>query len=142
MTIVTVPTAPVASRADIMEVEDYLKGEPGQFELELKHHFTEGMYAREAYLPAGTRAVGKIHKHAHFTIILSGSVRVWSEFGTVDIIAPCTFHTPAGTKRVVYAYEDTVWTTVHLNSSNTEELTQLEEELIAPSYASLLEENT
>ena len=40
----------------------------------------------------------------------------------------------AGTKRALYAKTDLVWTTVHLNPTNTEDIGELEEEIIAKSY--------
>jgi hypothetical protein len=45
----------------------------------------------------------------------------------------------AGTKRALYTLEDTVWTTVHLNPSNTRDIDQLVAEITAPTYADLEE---
>ena len=39
-----------------------------------------------------------------------------------------------GTKRALYAKTELVWTTVHLNPTNTQDLEELEEEIIAPTY--------
>ena len=40
----------------------------------------------------------------------------------------------AGTKRAVYAHEDTVWTTIHANSTNETDLDNLEDFIIAKNY--------
>jgi hypothetical protein len=39
---------------------------------------------------------------------------------------------PAGTKRVVLAHEDTVWVTVHINADNGTDLKKIEDEVIMP----------
>jgi hypothetical protein len=49
-----------------------------------------------------------------------------------------TFISAPGTKRVVYAVEDTVWTTVHV--SNETDLDKLETQLIAPTFEALAAE--
>ena len=136
LTTVTTP-----SRENILDLQAAMLQAPGQVEFPVKHHFSDGIYAREAFLQAGIRVIGKIHKHGHLNIISSGSVKVWSEFGVEEIKAPHTFRSEPGIKRVIVAYEDTVWTTIHLNPSNTQDLSKLEEEIIAPSYDNLLEEH-
>ena len=40
----------------------------------------------------------------------------------------------AGTKRALYAETDLVWTTIHANPTNTEDLEELEKDIIAPTY--------
>ena len=40
----------------------------------------------------------------------------------------------AGTKRALYAETDLTWITVHANPTNTEDLKELEENIIAPTY--------
>jgi hypothetical protein len=65
-------------------------------------------------------------------------VTVFTEFGQKHLIAPCTFVSEIGLKRAVYAEEDTLWTTVHLTEFGKEDdLVQIENEVIAPSYNEL-----
>ena len=45
------------------------------------HFFAPGMYLRELTVPAGMLIVGKIHRHAHFLMVLAGRAEVVSEFG-------------------------------------------------------------
>ena len=47
-----------------------------QAELETRHYFADGMYARVLLRHAGTLIVGKIHKREHFYIITKGRVLV------------------------------------------------------------------
>lgn len=98
----------------------------------LRHHFAPGMYGREILLPKGVLVVGKIHKHAHLNMIMSGSVAVATEEGVHHYRGPVVLVSQAGTKRVVYALEDTIWVTVHL--TNSQDLAVIEEEIIAKSY--------
>lgn len=112
--------------------------------VEVVHHFAPGQYAREFRLaarPFGDErqsiCVGKLHRHAHVSVISKGRCTVYTESGVEEIEAPYTFVATPGTKRVVLIHEDLVWTTLHSNPSNTRDFAQLEAEIIAPSYAAL-----
>lgn len=99
----------------------------------LKHSFAPGVYVREIFIPAGTFIVGKIHKHEHPNFLMSGEVSYLTEFGEVERIkAPKSMMSPAGTKRVVYAHQDTTWVTVHITDKT--DLKEIEEEIIATDY--------
>lgn len=105
--------------------------------LQTIHHFSEGIYARELRIPAGTVLTGKIHKTRHLNIISAGRIRVWSETeGVKHIEAPHTFVAEAGTRRLGYAETDTVWTCVHATTET--DLNKLEIELIEPHENPLL----
>lgn len=82
-------------------------------ELPVTHHFSPGVYARELFIPKGTVLTGKIHKYAQLNIMSAGDLSVLTEDGIVRVQAPFTIVSPAGTKRIAYAHEDTVWTTIH-----------------------------
>lgn len=105
-------------------------------QVELKHTFAPGVYAREVFLPKGIVVVGKIHKHEHLNFISKGKVTVFTEAGGEEVLeAPLTMVSPAGTKRLVIAHEDTIWTTVHLTSET--DLDRIEDVTIAKNYAEL-----
>jgi len=101
----------------------------------LTHIFAPGMYGRQIFVPADTLVVAKIHRHAHLVIVMKGRGLVATEEGPKHYEGPSMFVSKAGTKRVVYVQEDTVWATVHL--TNETDLDKIEDELIAPDYASL-----
>lgn len=104
----------------------------------LTHTFADGIYIREIFLPKGTLATGKIHKHCHPSFLLSGDVSVVTEQGGFErLIAPLSMISPAGTKRIVYANEDSVWITVHCNPDNLRDIEQLEDLIIAKNYDEL-----
>lgn len=126
------------SRALVMEVERRLSEHPdavfGDSDMcPLKHTFAPGVYVREIEIPAKTIVVGKIHKHEHPNFLMKGRVSVFTESGGVEELeAPLSMISPAGTKRVVYAHEDTVWITVHVTES--QDLEEIEEQVIAKTY--------
>jgi len=129
-----------AMRAAILEVQPRLRAHPdavGQEAFALHHHFAPGTYAREIELPAGSLVVGRIHRHAHVNVISKGYVLVATPDGAEELRAPKTFISAPGTKRVVYAVEDTVWTTVHLNEAEERDPDKLVETLTAPTFEAL-----
>lgn len=104
-------------------------------ECPLTHMFAPGAYARTIFIPKDTLVVGKIHKHAHLNMLMAGRVIVATEEGPKALVAPQVLVSKAGTKRVVYTYSDTIWTTVHLTEKT--DLDEIEEEIIAKDYAAL-----
>lgn len=107
---------------ELMEkMKDKVKSLDNQLDLPVTHHRVEGskdhvcngVYARELFIPAGTVAVGAIHKYPQLNIMASGVVDIATTEGIFRIKAPYTTVAPAGVQRVVYAIEDTVWITIH-----------------------------
>jgi hypothetical protein len=105
-----------------------------QIEVPVTHYFSTGVYAREIFIPKGSLIVGKIHKYDQINIISKGDISVVSEQGPIRIKAPYTIVSPAGTKRIAYVNEDTVWTTIHPNPKDEKDLDKLEDTLIAKSF--------
>ncbi len=98
----------------------------------LRHFFVEGIYAREFTIKKGQLIIGKIHKTKHINIISVGDISVKTPFGIMRYKAPATFISPIGTQRVVFAHEDTIWTTIH--PATGQDLDNIEDEVIAKSY--------
>ena len=102
-------------------------------ECPLTHKFADGVYVREIFIPKGMLVVGKLHKHSHPNFLLKGDVTVITEGkGKERLKAPLSIISEAGTKRVVYAHEDTVWVTVHVTEET--DLVKIEDHVIAKSY--------
>ena len=99
----------------------------------LTHTFADNVYSREILLPAGSIVIGKIHRHGHINVITKGRVSVLTEFGEDEFVAPYTFVSKPGTKRVVYAHEDTSWITFHGTKHTDPE--RAEEEIICKNFA-------
>jgi hypothetical protein len=134
---------PAQIRSKILGLQEAMHADP-RFDKEckdfpVKHFKAPGMIGRQMLIPKGSVIVGKIHKHAHLNQISYGHVRVLTEFGQMEIEGPHTFTSEPGTKRVVVALQDTLWTTFHLNPNDYDpesetEMQKLEDEIIAKSY--------
>lgn len=95
-----------------------------------RHFSTLGIYVRVLRMKAGLRVVGKRHAQEHVCVISCGRATVMTEEGRQEIVGPCEFISPAGTKRVVWVHEDMVWTTIHRTDKTT--MAEIEADLIIP----------
>lgn len=100
--------------------------------IEITHHFSKDVYAREMFMPKGTLLVGKIHKFKNLNIMSQGDVAILSIDGVMRVRAPYTFVASPGAKRVFYAHEDTVWTCIH--GTEDKDLEKIEDMFIAKDY--------
>jgi hypothetical protein len=106
--------------------------ESGEFkkgDFPLKHIFTDGLYAREITMYAESRLTSMIHLTDHQFIVSKGRVLVYNGGEEIEIVAPYHGITKAGTRRVLYAIEDTIWTTFHANPNN-ETVEQIQDRII------------
>ena len=109
------------------------------------HRFTDGMYIREIFMPAGSLITSKVHKTEHPYIVSYGKVAVSIDGDDWDeITAPYTGITKPGTRRILYIIEDCIWTTFHrvddmkseyndLNDDEKENIVkEIEEKILEP----------
>ena len=115
-----------------VDYETVVKGDSEVFPL--KHTFTDGVYIRQMSMRKDSAVIGKIHKHRHVWFLLTGHISVVDENNSVEHLAPCYVEAPAGSKRIIYAHEDSIWGNVHANPTNTEDLEELEDLIIAKDY--------
>lgn len=108
-----------------------------QLEMRLNHHFAPGIYVRELVIPAGAVVVGKLHATEHLSIMSKGKLNVATEEGCRTLEAPCVFVAPRGTKRAVFALEETIFINVHPNPTNETDLEKLESIFIIPEKITL-----
>lgn len=99
-----------------------------QVELPTRHLFADGLYCRELFRPKDTLIVGKVHRKEHLYIVLSGEVTVVGDGKRERIKAPRILVSAPGTKRAVYAHEDSICATVHHTFET--DLEAIEQELI------------
>ena len=123
----------VGTRDKVFEIEALMKDMP-QLELKVVHYFSKGVYARELHIPAGTVLVGEIHKFRNLNILSCGRIQVSTEDGIIEVEAPFTVVSPAGTKRIARALTDCVWTTIH--GTDETDLNSIEKTFIAKSEGS------
>lgn len=113
-----VPMDPATVRDRVESLLAEMREHGLKAELPLTHLHTDGLYARELTLPKGTFAIGEIQKFPHVSVISKGEISMLNENGGVTRVkAPCTIVSKPGVRKVGFAHEDTVWTTVH-NMSN------------------------
>ena len=91
-----------------------------------KHSFANGIYVREMGMKKGQIGFSAIHKHSYAFFLLSGTLASSKEDGVEEFVAPCYIISPRGSKRIVYAVEDCIITTVHANPTNTQDLKEIE----------------
>lgn len=95
------------------------------------HHFAPGLYARELHIPKGALTTGKIHKYPCLNILAKGERSTLIGDEVIRLCAPHVHVTPAGSKRISYTHEDSVWITVHATTET--DVAKLECDLVAES---------
>ncbi|KKL97735.1 hypothetical protein LCGC14_1831450 [marine sediment metagenome] len=123
----------LALESAMSEMEGY--DPEGKETCRITHYFAPGVYAREMWVPAGCLITGKIHLTEHLNILSQGRVSVSNKGESVMMTAPYTFVSPVGTKRAIYAHEDSTWTTIH--ATDLSDPDEIEAEIIAEDFQSL-----
>lgn len=82
-------------------------------DLPVKHTLSGGVYARQITIPAGIILTGKIHNFDHVNIMSKGDMTIMTDEGIKRLQAPYEGATKAGIRRIGFAHEETVWTTIH-----------------------------
>jgi hypothetical protein len=100
----------------------------------LKHTFADGVYVRQMSMNKGSVVVGAIHKHLHVWFLLTGKIRVGTEESFEDYISPCYVVATPGTKRVIYAMEESIFVNIHKNPTNSQDIDFLEKEIVAKDF--------
>ena len=114
-----------------------MKREFPMLDLPVKHHFSKGIYGRELFIPKGTTLTGHIHKHAQLNVLVAGELSVLTANGVKRVKPPFVVVSPAGTKRVAYAHEDSIWLTVH--GTEETDVEKIEAQFIAHSEIEYLD---
>ena len=97
------------------------------------HDWCDGVYCRRFFLPKDAAVVSKVHKKQNWFLLFSGECSIYDGAGnSVRIKAPHLMVTEPGTKRIVYAHEDTVIHTFHGNPDNETDLELLEQRYVIP----------
>ena len=103
-------------------------------QIPIDHFFMDGVYIRKMTMYQGYIVIGAIHKHKHMCFLLEGHLSVASSSGVKEYIAPCYIISEPGEKRILYAHEESHWYNTHKNPSNTENVAELEKQIVALSY--------
>src|SRR5216683_2107503 len=118
----------LSAREKVNILETEMKKQP-QVELEIKHYFSYGVYARELFIPKGIMLTGKIHKYPQLNILIKGEMSVLVDEIIKRVKAPFIVESKAGTKRIAIAHEDSIWITIL--GTNLKNVEEIENEFIA-----------
>jgi quercetin dioxygenase-like cupin family protein len=86
----------------------------------LAHHFSDGLYAKEARFPAGVAILKHTHDFSHLSILAKGKVAVMKGDVVEIISAPACIEIKAGLVHGVKAIEDCVWFCIHATDEKDE----------------------
>ena len=122
-------------KKDINAFEEKLKavsGSLGTDPFPLIHTFSDGLYIRQIKVPPKTLTVTKIHKQEHVFFLMKGTISVLTPDGVKKYTAPFQGITKVGTKRVIYHYDEVIFTTVHSTDKKT--IKEVELQVIANDF--------
>ena len=100
----------------------------------LKHTFADGIYVRQMDMKADSLVVGAIHNHLHIWFLLTGHLAVSTEDVIEEFVAPCYVVASPGSKRVIYAMEDSIFVNIHKNPKNIKDIEKLEKEIVSLTF--------
>ena len=121
-------------------LKNYFEGsEQTAKELPLEHFICNKTYTRQITLPKDMLLTGKVHNFDHVSILSKGDVSVMTPDGINRIKAPATWISKAGTKRLIYVHEETIWSTIHHSEHTIVE--DLQNELVHESDLSWIQSN-
>lgn len=116
-------------RPQIERLETAMRQLP-QIEIQVKHTFGPGFYARTITIPAGATLTGKVHATEHVFIVSKGELLVVTDDGEQHIRAPFQTVCRPGLKRAGHALTEVECTNVHITDET--DLARLEAHLIVP----------
>jgi hypothetical protein len=121
-------------------LKNYFEGsEQTAKELPLEHFICNKTYTRQITLPKDIILTGKVHNFDHTSILSKGEVTIMTNEGVARIKAPATWISKAGTKRLIYVHEETIWATIHQSEHTVVE--DLENELVHESDLSWIDKS-
>ena len=80
---------------------------------EITHHFSDGLYAKESFVPAGTAILKHMHDFSHLSILAKGRVAVMKGELIEIIEAPACIEIKANVVHGIKAMSDCVWFCIH-----------------------------
>ena len=121
-------------QADGIDIEGDGKSIVHSKNFPLKHTFADGVYIRQMDMKAESMVVGAIHNHLHVWFLLTGKLAIATEKTIEEFISPCYVLAEPGSKRVIYAIEDSTFVNVHKNPKNIKDIKKLEDEIVSLTF--------
>ena len=82
-------------------------------DLNITHHFSDGLYAKQMHLPKDHYAETHSHHYSHLSILAKGKVIVELDGIKTEYTAPACIEIKAEAKHKITALEDVTWYCVH-----------------------------
>jgi hypothetical protein len=124
-------------RAAILRLENEITKLP-QAECPIRHFFAKGVFVREITIPKGVVLTGCIHMFECVSTLAKGSIVVTQGTEVVQLTAPFTGFYDAGTKKAIYAVEESVWMDAYANPDDERDIEVLEARYTASSHQEFL----
>lgn len=128
----------LAKHLPVYRLEEAMRQLP-QVEVPLFHDFCTGLYARTVLIPAGTMAVGAVHKEECFFLIRNGRILITTDDKPMIAESGFMVKSNAGSKRAVYALIDTLITTFHANPEELRDPKEIWDHYTVPAPDNILE---
>ena len=125
----TLPDGLSLPRASVFELEAKMKNLNLEDFTRTEHLFSPGIYTRILHIPKGCLLTGNIHKEPILNIMLAGEISVLLGDKIQRIKAPYICVSPAGSKKIGYAHEDTIWVGCH--GTDDFDLVKIEKRFVA-----------
>tara|TARA_R110002110_G_scaffold61393_2_gene172396 strand:- start:41 stop:487 length:447 start_codon:yes stop_codon:yes gene_type:complete len=100
-------------------------------EIPIESSFADQIYVRKMTMKADQLIVGAIHNHQHVWFLLTGHVSINNNGEIIDYIAPCYTISEPGSKRAIYAHEDSIFVNIHKNPLNIKDIKELQKEIVS-----------
>jgi quercetin dioxygenase-like cupin family protein len=97
----------------------------GTFEIDLGivHNFSDGLYAKQMFIPKGYTVGQHKHKFSHLSILAKGKVIVKTDDFEKEYTAPSCLEIKQGINHTIEALEDSVWFCIHAtNETNIDKI--------------------
>lgn len=88
--------------------------------IEVLHHFSTGVYAKETKIPAGTTLGKHTHSYTHMSLLASGWAEVTKGEEVFTLRGPAIVEIKADTPHQVKALTDVVWFCIHATEETDE----------------------
>lgn len=133
-TLPSLPEGVMPTREQLAQLESAL-GDLPPVDCPVTHHFADGIYGRECFIPAGTVLTGRVHRFSTLNLLIEGEITVTTPSGMQRISAPAVFVSPAGCKKAGFAHTDVRWVNVH--PTKIRDLAAIEAKFIEPESPAL-----
>ena len=102
----------------------------GTFEVDLGivHNFSDGLYAKQMFVPKGYVIGQHAHKFSHLSVLAKGKVIVRTDDDVAEYTAPACLEIKEGINHAIEALEDTVWFCIH--ATNETDVNKIDKVLI------------